>query len=450
MQLLSLGASGAPGTDESPDRVRSSVPAVVVGADANGVAVARTLGRAGIPVVIVDSNKRFPGMHSRYARPVLLEGMSGLALVDGLLSLRAELGDDPLLFLTYDYHVYTVAKHWDSLRGVYRMRLPDRECLFSLLHKSGFQGMAEKYGFPLPRAVTLRSEVDLHKLRALRFPAVVKPGSKDLFFNKLAPRACRVATREEAEALCRRILLRAPDLIAQEWIEGDETDLYFCLQYRGKGGATIGSFTGRKLRVWPPLTGNTVSCVAAPEAQEELEHLTTSFFDAAGFTGMCGMEFKRDRNNERFVMIEPTVGRTDWQAEIATLCGVSLPLAAYCHELGIPVPIQVPPAVPVEWRAPTCYWRSVIVTRRPLRGPAGAKVVRAAWRKDDPLLLVYYWLQWLLRLVRWLALWQPHSEAAEQSVTETMMSTLSVQVATSGARQLPGLRTRGAGERSDS
>src|SRR4051812_5817960 len=124
MTMHFWSSSSAPWTDERRNHVRSSVPAVVVGADANGAAVARTLGRAGISVAIVDRSKRLPGMHSRYARPVLVEGMSGLALVDGLLSLRDELGDDPLLFLTYDYHVYTVAKHWDRLRGAFRMRLP--------------------------------------------------------------------------------------------------------------------------------------------------------------------------------------------------------------------------------------------------------------------------------------------------------------------------------------
>jgi D-aspartate ligase len=333
--------------DHRPNQIRSPVPAVVVGANANGLGIVRTLGKAGITVIIVDKDKKLPGMHSRYARPVLVKDMSGPALVEGLLALRARLDDDPLLFLTYDYHVSTVANHWEELRGAFRMRLPERDCLFALMHKSGFQALAEAHGFAVPRAVSLRNEEDLDKLHALRFPVVVKPGSKDSFFNNLAPRACKVATRGATETLCRQILLRAPALVVQEWIEGAETDIYFCLQYRGREGGTIASFTGRKLRAWPPLTGNTVSCVAAPEVGDELERVTTAFFDAVGFSGMCGMEFKRDAENGRFVMVEPTVARTDWQAEIATLCGVSLPLAAYCHELGLPLPARKPPTVPV-------------------------------------------------------------------------------------------------------
>jgi D-aspartate ligase len=413
--------SGIPAVDGDPDQIRSSVPAVVVGANSNGLGIVRTLGRSGIPVIIVDKDERLPGMHSRYARPVLVKDMSGPALVEGLLALRAGLDENPLLFLTYDQHVSTVAKHWEELRGAFRMRLPERDCLFALMHKSGFQTLAEAHGFAVPRSVSLRNEKDLYKLRELRFPVIVKPGSKDSFFNNLAPRACKLTTLGATETLCRQILPRAPDLIVQEWIEGGETDIYFCLQYRGREGATIASFTGRKLRTWPPLTGNTLTCVAAPEVGDELERVTTAFFDTVGFTGMCGMEFKREPKSGRFIMVEPTVARTDWQAEIATLCGVSLPLAAYCHELGLPLPARKPPTVPVIWRGPSCYWRSVIITRRLDRGPVGAKVVRAMWRRDDPVPLFFYWWQWLLRLAHW------RRSDTQQSVVETMVPAPSVE-----------------------
>ena len=66
----------------------------------------------------------------------------------------------------------------------------------------------------------------------------------------------------QAEAVCRDILPVLPDLMVQEWIKGPDTELYFCLQYRGAGG-TVASFTGRKLSIWPPDVGTTASCIAA-------------------------------------------------------------------------------------------------------------------------------------------------------------------------------------------
>jgi D-aspartate ligase len=387
--------------------VPAKVPAVVVGGDANGLGVVRSLGAGGVPVITVDDDPRRPGMHSRFTRAFAVGGASGEALAAGLMDLRARFQENPVLFLTYDYHVRTVSAYREQLQAAYRFRLPDDRCVSELLHKSAFQRIAEGYGFPVPRAVVVRGEQDLADLRHMRFPAVVKPGAKELFFNNKAPRAHRVFSREEAVRVCREILPRASDLIVQEWIEGGESDICFCLQYRGENGVTVSSFTGRKLRCWPPQTGNTLSCVAAPEVASILEPLTTSFFDAVRFTGMCSLEFKRDRNSDKFFMIEPTIGRTDWQEEIATLCGVNIPFAAYCHELGLSLPFDARAHANAIWRAPTCYWRSLLVGRSSRdRARAGAKVWRAAWRADDPVPFAYFCLESLgniaHRAQRWL------------------------------------------------
>ena len=64
--------------------------------------------------------------------------------------------------------------------------------------------------------------------------------------------------------------------------------------------------------------------------------MTLAFAEQAGFDGMGSIEYKWDDNHRRFVMVEPTVGRTDWQEEIATLSGVNIPLSAYRHEVGLP------------------------------------------------------------------------------------------------------------------
>src|SRR5262249_12115481 len=133
----------------------------------------------------------------------------------------------------------------------------------------------------------------------------------------------------------------------QEWIEGGDDSIYFCLQYRGRDAAVV-SFTGRKLRSWPPRIGGTASCVSAPEYRDALERMTDEFFSAVGFIGMCSIEFKRDTRTGQFLMIEPTVGRTDFQEEVATLNGVNIPVAAYRYESDLPT-TGSRPARPAAW-----------------------------------------------------------------------------------------------------
>ena len=380
-------------------RAAARTPTVIIGADTNGLGTIRSLGKAGVPVFVLDDDMRRPGMHSRYARPVVVSAMSGPALVNGLLTLRGRLDQRPMLFMTSDAQVRTVSEYRTQLAEAYHVCLPDHSCVCDLLHKWRFHRVAEMYGFPVPRTIVVRDENDIAGLAAIRFPAVVKPGTKELISSKRAPRACRVMSREQAEALCREILPAAPDLIVQEWVEGAESDIYFCLQYRAMDGITVRSFTGRKLRSWPPQTGSTASCVAAPEVESILEPLTTRFFDTTRFVGMCSMEFKGNRQIGKFLMIEPTIGRTDWQEEVASLHGVNIPLAAYCYELGLPLPTTEKARDPVVWLDPPAYWRSMLVSRsfRDQR-PARARVKSACWRRDDPVPLAFYWLEWIRKL----------------------------------------------------
>lgn len=402
-------------------------PAVVVGANADGLGIARSLGKAGVPVVLADTDAGKPGMHSRYVRPFVVTAMCGLELVDSLLKLRECPTDRPLLFLTADRQVRSVSEHRERLAGAFRIRLPEPYRIRQLLHKLTFQREAEKYGFPVPRAIGVSTEKDFVKLSEIRFPAVIKPGNKEVFFGSKTPRAHKVWSRQEAQVACRLILQEAPDLIVQEWIEGSESNIYFCLQYRGEGGLTINSFTGRKLRCWPPQTGSTASCTAAPEVQSELQSLTKDFFDKTQFVGMGSMEFKRDERTGKFFMIEPTVGRTDWQEEVAIINGVNIPLAAYCYELGLPQPAAERISRPQTWIYPPSYLRSVVrsaFVRESFRDPrpGTGRIKNPCWSSDDPVPFVFFVREWIRKFWsprRWRELIGPRADEPHRSVATT-------------------------------
>ncbi len=99
------------------------------------------------------------------------------------------------------------------------------------------------------------------------------------------------------------------------------------------------------------------------------------------FVGFGSIEYKWDPASERFVIIEPTVGRTNWQEEIATFSGMNLPLAGYCYECGLPPPTQTPTERPVVWQASYVERMKVGVSVI----PPGSIVVDRYWRRDDPM-----------------------------------------------------------------
>ncbi|MGH2482248.1 MAG: hypothetical protein ACRDHW_21565, partial [Ktedonobacteraceae bacterium] len=77
-----------------------SVPVVVIAPGFHGHAVARSLGRLGVPVYGVHANAHSPAASSRYWRKNFLwdiEKASPTASVDWLLQLSHKLGTRPLL-----------------------------------------------------------------------------------------------------------------------------------------------------------------------------------------------------------------------------------------------------------------------------------------------------------------------------------------------------------------
>ncbi len=70
------------------------------------------------------------------------------------------------------------------------------------------------------------------------------------------------------------------------------------------------------------------------------------------------MEYKRDSRDGKFYMVEPTVGRTDYQEEIAVLNGINLPLVVYRGELGMSAPPPTAVTPPRAWRDPFGYARA--------------------------------------------------------------------------------------------
>lgn len=363
----------------------ANLPAVVVGGGLNALGIVRSLAAAAIPLIVIDSDAQSPAMRSRFGRKVACAALEGAPLMACLRALAAEFGAPLMLFLTEEKSVVTVSEQRAALAPHYFLRLPEHERLMALMHKQGFQELAEQVGAPVPRTVRLQSPADLALVEQLTYPCVFKPSKKDYGYGALFKKAYKVASPAEIATLYAQIHPVLADMVAQEWIEGSDADVYFCLQYVGADGAAVSSFAGRKIRSWPPRIGGTASCTAAWEVADELAEMTTTFFRQVGFTGMGSMEYKRDARDGRFYMVEPTVARTDFQEEVATLNGVNIPQAAYRHELGLaPLP-DAPVAPPQIWREPMCDRWSFEEGGREADPRSQRHAVRDAyWRLNDP------------------------------------------------------------------
>ena len=361
------------------------VPVVVVGESLNSLGVVRSLAGRGIEVYVAATMRWCPAGLSRHARVAIVPALEGRPLVDGLVALARRLGRRAVLMLCGDRQVDAVNDHRDELAALYRFTLPPAGILRTLANKATFQRFALQHDLAVPRTAILHAgEPVAAALRALTPPLVLKPADKVLVLTGHMERAVRVDTRAEAESMAARMLAGSGCVVAQEWIAGDDTDIYFALFACDADSRVLGMFCGRKLVCDPPGVGSTGICVDAGVQSAPLAREALRFIRASGYRGIGSMEYKRDRRSGRFVIVEPTVGRSDWQEEIATLCGVNLPLQAWLAECGLPPEPPRPIATRQAWSASLFHPRPAL---------AEGTRVRDGWlRLDDPLPGLHHYL----------------------------------------------------------
>jgi D-aspartate ligase len=372
----------------------SSCPVVVVGGSVAGLGVARSLAAARTSVVVLDTSPFNAALRSRHCVGRVIASLSGKPLIDELKVLARSFTQPPLLVLTQDAAVEAVSQWRAELEPCYRFLLPSELTVDLLNNKGKFHDFAKQQGFPVPRGVVVTAASGLAGLDQIAAPVVVKPARKTALQHPGLDRATRFDSMDEAKAHCAALLKQNADAIVQRWIEGPDHGIYFCLFFCDGTGQPLRIFTGRKLSAYPPGVGSTATCVAAPEVRAELEALTVRLTTRVKFAGMGGLEFKRNEHTGQFVIIEPTVGRTDWQEEIAALSGVNIPMAALAFARGRPV---APAAVGAEAIA----WRASLKHRAPqgLRR-AGSRIVDGYWRADDPVPgLIFYAVEPVRRLI---------------------------------------------------
>ncbi|MFO1187526.1 MAG: hypothetical protein U1E87_08795 [Alphaproteobacteria bacterium] len=184
------------------------------------------------------------------------------------------------LFLTQEASVF-VSRERARHPGLSLLHAPpDEETMQKLLDKLAFQAPPRSSASP-SAWVRLARGAATDALEVLRFPAILKPATKDAEYAKRFRKAYQVTGAMEALDLWREISAVIPEVIVQEWIDGGDADVYFCLQYRPTSGVAT-SFVGRKLRQWPVLVGGTACCVPASEAATELTATTEKFSPQSG------------------------------------------------------------------------------------------------------------------------------------------------------------------------
>lgn len=313
--------------------------AIVIGLDSmQGLQTARILAGHDIPVIAVASDPKHHSCRTKVCERILFADTAGEELLEILETLGRELEQKAVLYPCQDKFVALVSRHRRRLEARYHVMLADPDIVDMLMDKIRFYRYAQEAGLPIPSTFFLNSRSDAERAASkLEFPCILKPPLRSPEWDRhTKSKVFKASSADELLTLYDQTRLWSDTLIAQQWVEGNDADLYSCNCYFNADSEPIVTFVARKLRQWPPRVGS--SCLGEECRNDVVLNETVRLFVGVRYRGLGYVEMKRDARSGKHFIIEPNIGRPTGRSAIAEAGGVELLYTMYCEAVGLPYP----------------------------------------------------------------------------------------------------------------
>jgi predicted ATP-grasp superfamily ATP-dependent carboligase len=309
---------------------------VILGGTHGSLALARSLGRVGVPVWLVSNDNPLPSWSRHIRRTLPWPGPSDESALPFLLDIAGKHGlKDCLLVPAGDGEVRLVSQFVDRLSAHYRIVLPAWDELKWMCEKPLLYCRAAELGLDIPQTHAFASLEEASRAE-LRFPLVLKPnmgGGQDAFTRAKVLRADDRATflRHFADAAG---LVGASNIVVQELIPGNG-ESQFSYAALWNDGAPVAEFTARRARQYPVEFGYTSTYVEVadePEVVEAARRLLASI----RYRGLVEIEFKRDPRDGKLKVLDVNPRPWSWFG-LAAAAGIDLGAMLWAVARGEPV-----------------------------------------------------------------------------------------------------------------
>jgi predicted ATP-grasp superfamily ATP-dependent carboligase len=350
---------------------------LLLGSDFKALGVARSLGRRGVRVAIVDNLPRSAWFSRYVARRFRWdESMSSVGLPDFLLEIAGRGAEGWVLWPAQDDALELVARNSKRLAKAYELITPPWEVLRQAHDKRLLHEAAEEVDVQHPRTWYPPSEGSLQMLQ-VEFPAIIKPTVSIDLQHALGRKALPVRDMNQLLEGYRLAagIVPADHLMVQEIIPvgAQHSVAAFVVD-----GQVVSAMTARRTRQYPIDYGLSSTFVEAIEVAGLIEP-ASRILGRLGLSGMVEVEFIQDRRDGRPKLLDVNPRPWGWHT-LCIACGLDFPAMQYAHALGRPVPrlaprygprwIRLLTDVPAGWSyikagamTPGAYFRSLFAGR---------------------------------------------------------------------------------------
>jgi D-aspartate ligase len=363
---------------DEADRPRAQrVPVLILNMHYTGLGIARALQGCGAgPIYGLGAHDRMFGNSSRHCQYVQTPDtlLAPEHCRDFLLEFSRQFTTRPLLFPTRDHDLQFIATYYSELVERYSIVAAAPEMLRKILNKATLYSVAEEIGIPYPATAWINSRSDIERVEgSLTFPVIAKPvfstqwRRKEMWELVGRQKAVVIDSYAELQQFYDRIEAVDPVMHVQEFIPGSDAELVVFGSYVSEKSEAIRYFTGRKLLQYPAQSGTGVAVKACPIP--EIVDTSRRLLARLGYHGVSELEYKHDRRNGRYVLIEMNPRFWD-QHGLGAAVGVNLAQCVYMDVTQGYVPDQRQNPEPFTWIAEDSYLMSFLLNLKTGAYPA--------------------------------------------------------------------------------
>jgi len=309
------------------------------------LAVVRSLGRKGIPVVLVTPSHCDWVIRSRFVNkaeicPYVHE--SETDLLRFMQQLAAHMPGPKVLLPTVDECAWFVGRYYSSLANDFLIPAPDAAAMEKVNNKRFQYEAAASLGIPIPETYfpqTLDEVAELAK-KINHYPYVIKPNvsfewkMQNAAMGARGKKGLRVDSAEELQATAQKIFVPGNDFMIQEVIGGRDQRLVTFLGFLDEEHQPNSWFIRKKMRQSPIDFGYCTMTESCHNDQVFLQ--SVRLLQSIKYSGIAGVEWKLDPETDTYKLIEIN-GRPVNTTGCAMASGVDLPAIAYFHKISKPM-----------------------------------------------------------------------------------------------------------------
>lgn len=292
--------------------------AVVLANGVNGYGALRSLASAGIPSVVIAPSHDDLSFRSRLSSRRIVLTMDTRWETE-LLHLLPSLGLPPLspIIACSDRAAMFLQTYRADLEPGFGLLIPDGVVIERLNDKREELELMQAHGTRVPASVTRLPDV-VPGTGSLRFPVIIKPRTF-VGYRLLGAKNLIVRNAQSWSEFLGRYAKNLDAFIAQEVIQGEDTNLWVCNATADRQHRLVRFFSFRRLGTSPAHFG--VTSLARSEYNKHLEERVQQIVTALGYVGPLMMEFKWDDMSQDYLYIEtnPRLGMCNW---FDTVCGI--------------------------------------------------------------------------------------------------------------------------------